>query len=98
MIAPITERVYTVDYALSEGGLMVHSHTDWPCACCRPREISDSSEFCLCIRCAHAMISAAGAGFGESRELLDELTDAVALLEGAQWQNSRPNPVRFGVN
>ncbi len=70
-----------MDYAMSPGGLMVHSRNDWPCAGCRPR-VSDSRGFCLCVKCAHGLINAAEAGLDGARALLDELTDALVLLEG----------------
>ncbi len=73
-----------MDYAMSPGGLMVHSRQDWPCACCRPHDVSDSRGFCLCVKCAHGVISAAEAGVDGVRALLDEVTDALVLLE-RQW-------------
>ncbi len=70
-----------MDYATSSGGLMVHSRSDWPCASCRPNLISDSLGFCLCVKCAHGVISAAEAGSESARALLDDVTDALVLLE-----------------
>lgn len=71
----------TMDFATSSGGLMVHSRSDWPCASCRPEPISDSHGFCLCVKCAHGVISAAEAGSEGARALLDDVTDALVLLE-----------------
>ncbi len=71
-----------MDYAMSSGGLMVHSRADWPCACCRPREVVDSRAFCLCLRCARRMIQAVEAGVDGMRGLLDDITDALTVLEG----------------
>jgi hypothetical protein len=70
-----------MDDATSSGGLMVHSRTDWPCAGCRPNLISDGRGFCLCVKCARGVISAAEAGSEGARALLDDVTDALALLE-----------------
>ena len=70
-----------MDYATSSGGLMVHSRSDWPCAGCRPDPISDARGFCLCVKCAHGVISAAEAGSEGARALLDDVTDALVLLE-----------------
>lgn len=68
-------------YALSAGGLLVHDRKDWPCAVCRPESISDRSGHCLCIECAHAAMAAAGVGVDGARALLEDLTDALVLLE-----------------
>lgn len=81
-----------MDHVLSPSGLMVHSRSDWPCVSCRPYLVSDSQGFCLCVRCAHGVINAAEAGFEDARELLDEVTDALVLLEG------RGMTPRFDVN
>ncbi len=70
-----------MDYVTSSGGLMVHSRSDWPCAGCRPNPLSDSRGFCLCVKCAHGVISAAEAGSESARALLDDVTDALVLLE-----------------
>ncbi|MFB3921790.1 MAG: hypothetical protein ACE145_08710 [Terriglobia bacterium] len=69
-----------MDYAMSPGGLMVHSRRDWPCAVCSPDRVSESRGFCLCARCAQGMIFAAEAGSEEARALLDDVTDALAML------------------
>ena len=68
-------------YALSSGGLLVHDRKDWPCAVCRPESNSDRSGHCLCIECAHATMAAAGVGVDGARALLEDLTDALVLLE-----------------
>jgi hypothetical protein len=68
-------------YALSPGGLLVHDRKDWPCAICRPDSVSDRTGHCLCIECAHAAMAAAGVGAPDARALLDDLTDALVLLE-----------------
>jgi hypothetical protein len=70
-----------MDYAMSSGGLMVHSREDWPCACCRPHEVADSRGFCLCLKCARSVIQAAEAGVEGMRALLDDITDALTLME-----------------
>lgn len=70
-----------MDYAMSSGGLMVHSRGDWPCACCRPREVSDSHGFCLCLKCARGLIRAAEAGVESVRGLLDDITDALTVFQ-----------------
>lgn len=69
-----------MEYAMSPGGLMVHTRGDWPCAICRPQRVSERG-FWLCAHCAHGMIFAAEAGSKDARELLDDVTDALALLE-----------------
>lgn len=71
-----------MDYALSTGGLMVHSREDWPCACCRPHDVADGRGFCLCLRCARRVIQAVEAGVEGMRGLLDDITDALTLLQG----------------
>lgn len=70
-----------MDYALSRGGLLVHSREDWPCAVCRPEGTSGRHGHCLCLRCAHTAMAAAGVGLDDARELLDDITDALVLLE-----------------
>jgi hypothetical protein len=77
-----------MDYAMSTGGLMVHSREDWPCACCRAHDVADSRGFCLCLKCARSMIQAAEAGVEGIRGLLDDITDALTLL---QSDVSRPS-------
>ena len=74
-----------MDHVVSSGGLMVHSRVDWPCASCRPYEVSDTKGLCLCVRCAHGLINAAEAGSEDARSLLDEITDALVLLEGPDF-------------
>ncbi|MGH9449225.1 MAG: hypothetical protein ACRD11_01670 [Terriglobia bacterium] len=71
-----------MDYAMSSGGLMVHSRKDWPCACCRPDDVADSHGFCLCLKCARGLIRAAEAGVESVRALLDDITDALTMLQG----------------
>ncbi len=70
-----------MDYTVSPGGLLVHARKDWPCALCRPHETSGRRGFWLCVRCARSMIVAAEAGVADARALLDEVTDALVLLE-----------------
>lgn len=69
-----------MDYALSRNGLLVHDREDWPCAVCRP-EGMERDGYCLCLSCAHTAVVAAGVGVGEARALLDDLTDALVVLE-----------------
>jgi len=70
-----------MEYVTSPSGLMVHRRNDWPCAVCRPERISEGRGFWLCSHCAQGMIFAAEAGIEEARALLDDVTDALALLE-----------------
>jgi len=70
-----------MEYALSRSGLMVHDHEDWPCAVCRPERIADSRGYCMCVRCARRVMTAAEAGAEDARALLDDLTEALAILE-----------------
>jgi len=79
-----------MDYVTSSGGLTVHCRADWPCAGCRPGPTSDSGGFCLCVKCAHGVISAAEAGSESARALLDDVTDALVVLEfpSAAFQRS----------
>ena len=70
-----------MDYAMSQGGLLVHSRGDWPCAICRPRDTGEDLGFCICLRCARAIITAAEAGMEGARALLDDVTDALLRLE-----------------
>jgi hypothetical protein len=70
-----------MDYAMSPGGLTVHTRKDWPCAVCRPDRMWEGRGFSLCAHCAQGMIFAAEAGIEDARALLDDVTDALALLE-----------------
>jgi hypothetical protein len=70
-----------MDYVLSQNGLLVHDRKDWPCAVCRPEGIVERDGFCLCLDCAHTAMAAAGVGVGEARALLDDLTEALVVLE-----------------
>jgi hypothetical protein len=76
-----------MDYALSRNGLLVHDRDDWPCAVCRPEGIVGHDDYCLCLNCAHMAVAAAGVGIGEARAILDDLTDALIVLE-PQVQNT----------
>jgi len=75
---------FTVDFAMTPGGLLVHSCDAWPCAVCRPSQISESRAYCLCLNCAYAVVAAASAGEQGSRALLDEISEALSLLEAQQ--------------
>ncbi|HZO99906.1 MAG TPA: hypothetical protein VFD30_06415 [Terriglobia bacterium] len=70
-----------MDYVMSPGGLLVHLREDWPCAVCNPGEIAEGRGYCLCAACAQSVMAAAGAGYEDARALLDDITDALALLE-----------------
>ena len=70
-----------MDFAISPGGLTVHNQKDWPCAVCRPDRSSEGRGYCLCRSCAKGMLIAAAAGVEGARELLNEVTDAMAMLE-----------------
>ena len=70
-----------MDYALSPNGLLVHDHEDWPCSVCRPDGIVGRDGYCLCLRCAHLTMAAAGVDVGGAREILDDLADALVALE-----------------
>jgi hypothetical protein len=81
-----------VDFAMTPGGLLVHSYDDWPCAVCRPSPISESRAYCLCLNCAYTVLAAASAGEPDARSLLDEISDALSILEAQQpagyWQTN----------
>lgn len=77
-------------YAMSPGGLMVHTSGEWPCAVCRPDRISEGRGFWLCAQCAQGMIFAAEAGSEDARALLDDVTDALALLEYQSGEAAPP--------
>ena len=83
-IRRVTVRRFPVDFAMTPGGLLVHSCDDWPCAVCRPSQISESRAYCLCLSCAYAIVAAASAGEQGARALLDEISDALSLLEAQQ--------------
>lgn len=70
-----------MEYGMSPSGLTVHSRKDWPCAICRPDGCSECRGFWLCAHCAQGMIHAAEAGVEDARALLDDVTDALAMLE-----------------
>ena len=69
---------------MTQGGLLVHSCDDWPCAVCRPGRISESRAYCLCLNCAYGIVAAASAGEQDARALLDEISDALSQLEAHQ--------------
>ena len=69
---------------MTAGGLLVHSFEEWPCAICRPSQILESRAYCLCLNCAYAVVAAASAGQQGARALLDEISDALSLLEAQQ--------------
>ena len=73
-----------MDFAMTPGGLLVHCREDWPCALCRPGHISEGRGYCLCLSCAYGIVAAASAGEQGARALLDEVTDALSLLEAQQ--------------
>ncbi len=70
-----------MDFAMSPGGLMIHAREDWPCAVCRSDRVLEGVGYTLCIDCAYAIVAAAGAGQADARELLDDITDALSILE-----------------
>jgi len=75
---------------MTPGGLLVHSCDDWPCAVCRPGQISESRAYCLCLNCAYAIVAAASAGEPGARALLDDISDALSQLEAQQAQPHMP--------
>jgi hypothetical protein len=79
-----------MEFVMSPGGLLVHMRQDWPCAVCRSGAISESYGYCLCRSCAYAMVAAAGAGEEGARALLNEITEALSMLEA---QRSEPRLV-----
>ncbi len=83
-----------MDHTVSPGGLLVHIREDWPCAVCRPGDLSERRGFCLCDQCARGMIFAAEAGDEDARALLDDVTYALISLE---WNNTE-GKVRVPVN
>ena len=79
-----------MDFAMTSGGLLVHSCEDWPCAVCRPSKIVESRAYCLCLNCAYGIVAAASAGEQDARALLDEISDALSLLEAQQPEPRLP--------
>ncbi|HXW13362.1 MAG TPA: hypothetical protein VEN79_02540 [Terriglobia bacterium] len=79
-----------MDFAMTSGGLLVHSCEDWPCAVCRPSLISESRAYCLCLNCAYGIVAAASAGEPGARALLDEISDALSQLEALQEEPRLP--------
>ncbi len=73
-----------MDFAMTPGGLLVHSCEAWPCAVCRPGQISESRAYCLCLNCSYALVAAASAGEKGARAMLDEISEALSLLEAQQ--------------
>ncbi len=71
---------------MTPGGLLVHSCAEWPCAVCRPSQISESRSYCLCLNCAYAIVAAASAGEPGARALLDEISDALSLLQAQHFE------------
>lgn len=70
-----------MDFTLTPGGLLVHACDEWPCAVCRPSQISESRAYCLCLNCAYAVMAAASAGEPDARALLDDISDALSQFE-----------------
>ncbi len=70
-----------MEYARSSSGLTVHTRDDWPCAVCRPAMAGEARGLLMCAQCARGMIFAVEAGYEDARELLDDVTDALALLD-----------------
>lgn len=79
-----------MDFAMTPGGLLVHSNEEWPCSVCRPSRIAESRAYCLCLNCAYAIVAAASAGEPSARALLDEISDALSLLAAQQLQPGMP--------
>ncbi len=79
-----------MEYTVSAGGLLVHARGDWPCAMCRPQNTSERRGLYLCIRCAHSMIAATEAGVEGARALLDDITDALVMLETPNLETQIP--------
>jgi hypothetical protein len=79
-----------MEYGMSTNGLTVHSRKDWPCAICRPGACSESRGFWLCDHCAQGMIHAAEAGVADARALLDDVTDALAILHYQPGSSAPP--------
>ncbi len=77
-----------MDFALTPGGLLVHSCEDWPCAVCRPSQITESRAYCICLHCAYAIMAAASAGEQDARALLDEISEALSQLHADQAESS----------
>ncbi len=73
-----------LDFAMTPGGLLVHSCEEWPCAVCRPGQISESRAYCLCLNCSYALMAAASAGEKDARAMLDEISEALSLLQAQQ--------------
>jgi hypothetical protein len=78
------------DFAMTPGGLLVHSNDEWPCAVCRPSEIAETRSYCLCLNCAYTIVAAAGAGEKNARAMLDEISDALCMLEAQQPEPRLP--------
>jgi hypothetical protein len=76
-----------MDFVMSPGGLLLHARQDWPCAICRSDVISESHGYCLCRDCAYAIVRAAEAGEAGARALLDDITDALSLLEAQRLES-----------
>jgi hypothetical protein len=76
-----------VDFAVTTGGMLVHSCEDWPCAVCRPGQITESRAYCLCLNCAYGIVVAASAGEPDARALLDEISDALGQFEAGERES-----------
>ncbi len=71
-----------MDFAVSPMGLVVHCRKDWPCAVCRPKHIFDGEGQPICSACAHNLLASAGIHVAGGHELLEDITEALVLLEG----------------
>ena len=91
MLEPnLSDVEFAVDYAMTPGGLLVHSNEDWPCAVCRPSQITETRSYCICLNCAYTIMAAASAGEQNARAMLDEISDALCILEAQQLESRLP--------
>ena len=78
-----------MEYVLSSEKLLIHAREDWPCALCRLGDASERSGLWLCLHCAQNVILQVEAGVEGSRELLDEVADALVFI-AARRAESQP--------
>lgn len=67
--------------ALAAERLLVHDREGSPCALCQPEHVWEGAGFGLCFDCVQSILVAAGAGSEEAWILLEEIFEALKLLE-----------------
>ena len=72
-------------YASTEGYMLVHARSEWPCLVCRPASEADRGGDFLCLNCAHDVISTSVSESGREARNWNDIGYALAeVFEQAQ--------------